>query len=217
MSLISGDQLRLVAKWFGIPTSQLDSSANLDDGNVSQVTIVDGSTRRQSSEGAACGWYQGVLENVHSGADDEISFIDPYLAAADAVAPYPIAVPEDFDLWCLGVGGIRSSGAGGLTGATMGFSVAAFSQAWGRDDAGAPVVASPRILFAEFDAISEITAAVTPSPMITEKGDIWVPVNMRVPRGSLFTFHSTSAAAAEFQAIFMLGLFPTGLGQDVVT
>jgi len=41
-------------------------------------------------------------------------------------------------------------------------------------------------------------------------------VNIRIPRGATLAFHSTSAAAAEFQMAFLLGLFPAALGQDVV-
>jgi len=171
--------------------------------------------RRALSSAATGGWFVAVMENVHSVADDEASFINPYLAGSAALAPYPAAVRPGFDIWLLGINGQRSSGAGGLTGAALSINTTPGQEAFAIDDAGAPVAASgPRVVLAQFDSISTLTAGIVP-PMVTEQGLTYQPANIRIPRGGVFNFHSTSAAAAEFQMILTLGLFPAGLGQDV--
>jgi len=187
----------------------------VDDENVSLVLPIGDIIRRARANGPTGGWFEGVLENVHSGADDESSSIDPYNAGADAVPPYPRTVDPAFDIWLLGVSGQEQAAGNGLTMAIMGVNPPNHSQGWGRDDAGDPVVASPTIRIARFDGLDTATG-ITGPPMITEQGLVYQPVNMRLPRGCTITFESTSAGISVFRAIFLMGLFPAGLGQDVV-
>jgi len=216
MSLIRGNALELIQKLFDIPGSQASATTDLDTANISQVVDVLTVARRSTRDAVRAGYYQGVLENVHSGADDELSFIDPYNVGGSASAPYPASVPLGWDVWLLGVSGFRSSGAGGLTGATVSLNPGIPQQGWGQDDTGAVVAATgPRYAVAAFDTISTLTAAL--DVMQTEAGLVYQPINQRIERGVLFDFHSTAAAAAEFQMIFITGLFPAGLGQDLAT
>jgi len=190
----------------------------LDESNISLVLpIVPDIARRSQQIGPLGGWFQGVLENVHSGADGEASNMDPYNPGASAVGAYPPVIPDGYDVWLMAVGGERSSGSGGLTGALMSMNPAPAAQGWGQDDQAAPVIATPRFYVARFDALSETVTVVANDPMITEAGETFVHVGLRIPRGGFIGFHSESAAAAEFQAIFIMGLFPAGLGQDVLT
>lgn len=215
MAIIKNAILLPIQRLIGIaPASQ---ETVVDTSSVSLTfPIVPDIARRSLSSQPTGGWFQGVLENVHSSADDELSSIDPYLAAADAVPPYPTAISNDFDVWILSIALRRSSGSGGLTGALISINPGPFQQCWGRDDSGAPVVATPPINLAFFDSINEDTAVST-DPGVTVAGDTIVHANMRIARGTTILFNSTSAAAAEFQALFIIGLFPAGLGQDVVT
>jgi len=214
--IITGDQLALVNKVFEIPTSQMAGATNIDDGDVSQVVEVNEFVRRSTVLGISCGWWQGVLENVHTAGDTENSFIDVYAPGADANAPFPGAVPEGIDIWLCGVSGARSSGAGGLTSGVASINPAASTQAWGRDDAGAPLGAiGPRMVVAVFDNI--VATSLSQDPMETQQGLTYVPVGIRLPRGSSLDFRSTAAAAAEFQMHFLLAVHPEGMGQDVVT
>ena len=50
---------------------------------------------------------------------------------------------------------------------------------------------------------------------ITEQGLNYQPINLRLPRGTNLVFSSEAAAAAEFQMLCILGLYPAGMGQDV--
>jgi len=189
----------------------------IDIGNASLTAPIFPDITRRSEAGIEAGWFIGILENEHSGADAELSFLNPYLPGASAVAPYPPAVPDGFDVWCLGISGIRSAATGDLTGAIMDMNPGPNSQGWGQNDLGAAVVDSTSIRLAFFDGLETTTDVITNDPMITPGGLLFVPTRMRVPRGGTLGFNSRSAAAATFQAIFLLGLFPAGLGQDVVT
>jgi len=216
MAIIKNAILSPIQRLIGMAPSP--SPTVLDDDSVSlTMPIVPHIARRSLVGKPNGGWFEGVLENVHSGADDEQSSINPYAAGLDAVPPYPMAINDNFDIWLIAVMGRRSSGAGGLTGAIMTIDPPTHSQGWGRDDVGAPVVGSPPMRVAFFDGVEETVAGITPSPMITEQGLLLQPINLRIPHDALLTFHSTSAAAAEFQAIFLVGLFPAGLGQDIAT
>lgn len=217
MSLIPGNQLRLISKLMGLSQQAIAGISDLDDKNISQVLTTNELVRRGLTEANLGGWYQGLLENVHSVADGETSSIDPYAPGASFVAPYPALVPEGWDVWLLGVGGVRSSGAGGLTGALMQIDPLRTQVGWAQDDAGAPVTAvSPAWTIARFDSVSAEIGGVQADPMLTEAGDCFVHVGVRLPRGITIVFHSEAAAAAEFQAQFLMGLFPEALGQDIL-
>ena len=215
MAQIPGSQLRWVQKVFGLAGQQLSGATNLDDGDVTQVLEV-GQLARRGENPALDQLFYGVLENVHGAADSETSNIQPYTPGASATPPFPDPVPEEFDLWLYGVSGVRSSGAGGLVGALLSFNPFAQLQGWGDDDQGAPVIASPFITVARFDSVSDGVVA-NRDPMLTEAGDPYIALNMRLPRNLTLVFDSESAAAAEFQMVLWMGIFPVGLGQDGLT
>jgi len=191
----------------------------LDDDSISLTLPVVPHIARRSLAGIELGWFVGLMENVHSGADSEASSIDPYEPGALlAVPPYPPSVPDDFDLWLLGISGTRSSGTGGLTGALFTLNPNDTSQGWGIDDAGVALLGTPSIRLGLFDSISELVQAFTTDPMINSLTlQTFYKLGIRVPRGAILSFETEAAAAAEFQGQFLLGLFPAGLGQDVAT
>lgn len=171
--------------------------------------------RRGLTEANVGGWYLGVIQHVHAAGDDQATAIDPYSPGVDAVPPYPSEVPPGWDVWCLGVAAQRSAGAGGLTGAVLELGVPTVAQGWGRDQAGAPVVAVPVITLAEWDSVSTLTTNA--APLLGEQGVPWTSLRIRIPPGgSSLVIRSTSAAAATFQWTLVMGLFPEALGQDVV-
>jgi len=215
MSLVKNPILSTLQRMVGISPSP--QPVVLDDANISLTLPLVPHVTRRSLAGIESGWFLGITENVHSGADAESSFIDPYNPGDLAVAPYPGVVPDDFDVWVLGVAGVRSSGVGDLTGAIFSLNPADTSQGWGIDDAGAAVIGSLAIKIAFFDTLEETVTAVVSSAMLTEAGLTYQPVGIRVPRGGLLGFDTESVAAAEFQGQWLIGLFPAGLGQDVVT
>lgn len=196
------------------------SPAVVDDDSVSlTLPIVPNIARRSLASQPTGGWFTGLLENNHVSDDAIISTINVYNTGDDTVPPWPAPVPAEFDIWLLGCFGIHSSGSGGLSEALMGFNPANFTQGWGRDQAGVLTVSSPRLHVARFDAIGGGATGSSDPPLITEQGATYVAVNMRIPRGTNLSFQtlSTGAAVVVFTAIFLLGLFPSAMGQDVVT
>lgn len=212
--------MSLVRDFIGAPIEQEDAGqATVDLQNISGViSLVPDLGRRAAVIGSQSGCFQGILENVHSGADGERSEIDPYNAGADAVAPYPTNISAEYDLWLLGVNLIQTVGAGTLlTEAMILINPATFSQGFGRDDAGAPVVAARAIVVARFTSVVNAVTDLGAEHGITAEGLCYQTVNMRIPRGATISHSSESSAAAEFQAVLTMGLFPAGLGQDCVT
>lgn len=218
MALIKSGMLKRIQGLIGAPGSAL-GPVELEDSLVTQtLPVIPELARRGLAPGTIGGWGFGLLENVHSGADGESSSIDPYNAGASAILGYPAVVPLEFDVWFLGATMVRSSGAGGLTLASVGINPVDSQQMWAQDDAGDPVAgSSPAMRLGLWDALSTgISVGVDFG--ITEAGQPYIPINLRVPRGGcIIQFQTEAAAAAEFQMMALMGLFPAALGQDVVT
>jgi len=163
------------------------------------------------------GWFQGILQNVHLGADDIASAIDPYNPGDDARAPYPVIVPRGWDIWLLGVGAVQTALTGVLANAVFQINPTGTEVGWARDNSGNPVAGgSPSFSVARFDSILGGTGAISQDPFLTPDGQTFVRVGIRIARGSALEFHTTSAGATTYQGLFLMGLFPEGLGQDVL-
>jgi len=196
----------------------------LDDDNISLVLPMVPDITRRSRSGPSGGWFQGVLENVHSGADDEKVNINPYLPGLFAQAPYPASVGVDFDIWLAGASLVQNSGTAALTGAMLSMNVPTHALGWGKDDAGVAVTATPGFPLALWDSQDSSVNAPPGGNIVclTAGGELtYQPIGIRLPHslepGTTLVFDSTSSGAAEFRLIMLLGLFPAGLGQDVVT
>jgi len=219
VTLLKNPLAKIVQDLIGAPGSGV---IDVDTGSVDQtLPLVPDIGRRGLAIGPTGGWFSCVLENIHSGADDEVSDINPYQpGAAAGPGAYPASVPRGIDVWLAGVAGHRDGAGGDLVMASMGYNPsnnnAAFG--WGEDDAGAPTTpTTPSIQLARFDDLEDTIALMTSPPMITEQGLHYQPLNLRLPRDGVLNFFSESGAAAAFQAIFIIGLFPAGLGQDIAT
>jgi len=217
MPIIKSGLLLRISQLIGGPP--VGGPTVLDDDSVSlTMPVLPEIARRSLIQGPLTGWYTSVMENVHSAADGELSSINPYEPGAAAVAPYPESVPDDFDVWLLKAFAQRSSGSGALTMGYLDMNPVTHQQGWGIDDAGAPVIDEPPVVLARWDSVEAVvTVAGATEPAMTEAGDTMVDVNIRIARGALLRFSTESAAAAEFQCLLLMGLFPSGLGQDVVT
>ena len=221
MATLKNAILRPLQKLIGVAPATLPTVVDLENVSLT-LPIIPEVVRRSSAHVIEHGGlWQGVLENVHSGADNEISSLRPYEPGENfVISPFPAVITDEWDLWLSKVGGRRSSGTGALSGAAMiltSIGASPMSQAWGKDDVAAKVEGTSPMVLAQFDGISTLVDALNANedPMITEDGKTWVDVNMRIPRGALLAFKSTAAAAAEFQMWFILGLFPAGMGQDL--
>lgn len=221
MATVKEDQFKVMQKVLGIPGSQLSGATEVDLDSAQQtLPLIPNIVRRGVQLGPTEGWFQGVLENVHSAADGENSAIDPYKPGASAQNAFPAIVPEGWDVWLHGACVVRISGAGDLDatgeGALLALNSGIDKLAWGEDDAGDPVTTHPLWYLKRWTKIVEgISATASEDPARDDFGVMYHTVNMRMPRGIKITFKTESDAAATFQLNMILGVFPTAMGQDI--
>ena len=154
----------------------------------------------------------GVVTNVST---------NPYRPAVGNINGYPAQVPESLDVWVLGAQ-VTSIAGGTPSTSALFVNYDARQQGIGVDSTGAAVISSIQevIMFWDlsrnqgfrFMAQNRGGAPGTNVPLIRP---------FRLARGfgapgTQLTFSSTSALAATWECQVLLGLFPAGLGQDVI-
>jgi hypothetical protein len=151
------------------------------------------------------------MRNEHPGAGTLLSTVDPYDVTTGRIEPYPGPIPANFDLHLLAVTARHKSGTGSLTAALL-IGMPAAAQGWGITDTGAAAPSALSIPVAYW------TSLVTQSVSFGVLGNTnpQQRVGMRLRRGTTVQFSSTASALASFEAQIIFGLFPVGLGQDVL-
>ena len=216
---IDSDALTSLNRVLGIAGSRLGAqTTELDDGNLTQVLDVNEIVRRSRTLQDFDGIYFGVIRNVHAGAGELITSVDPYALPVGAGPGFPtnITAQTGLELWLIGASLYRISGTGTLDGATLELIFDSPQQAFGVDDSGAAVATTGGIPLAHWDSI---LTTITSNPGITEQGEVYIPMGIRLARASigLRFISDVAGAAATMQTNIILGLFPAGLGQDVAT
>jgi len=190
------------------------SVTELEDGSVTQVVDINPIVRRSRTIGRTTGIFNCVLENVHgAGATSESSSIDPYNAGGLNVNGYPQPVPDDMDVWVLRVSVFISVATGSnLTTADYFLRTAAEQQGLSSDDGGLAVSAAiknlPRYHWDTVTTSGAVQNGIS--------GAFCYDVPERIRRGANFRFESVATNAVETQCVLVCGLFPIGLGQDVI-
>jgi len=223
MGLIDGLQLSTAQRIMGQTQNQLTGVTHLDADHVQYtVPLAPELLRRSLSASTSTGLFLGIMENVHSGADDEACTFDPYIpdvfGAGVAQNGYPSPVPAGFDFWVINATLLRTSGAGSVTAVLRQRSDLGFAVGWGIDDVQAPVVGSTSApVMCHWTGFDAVAAGTEPVGLETGTGKAYaIPLMTRIRRGMLLVLSTTSSAAVEVQAIITCGLFPEGLGQDVI-
>ncbi len=182
----------------------------LTDGIVDQVIDVGPIVRRSRTQANTAGVYTALIRNVHGAGNSLSAGIAPFLGAAAALEPYPSPMPAGFDVWLLSSVVTQSAGTGTVSAALR---VDVPARLMGLSSLGASVGAAMNVAF--WDTI------VDESILFAIKSNQTEPVQkigLRLPRdpATQLVFSSTSSAAATFDCLMMLGVFPVGLGQDVI-
>ncbi len=212
MKTIDSDALAIVNRALGL-TGAGAPVTEFPDGTLDQVLDVSALVRRGRTQAATQGIYGAVLRSVHGAADSNAVTVDPYEVGTTAViAPYPNPMPPAFEVWLLGGSVRRVSGTGTLT-AVLTMTFPAVNQGWGIDNNGVAVLveAEHPLVFWDASASEGITFGLrngTRGP--------FQRIGTRVPRGSNLRLRSTSTALSTWDCSLILGVFPVGLGQDVV-
>lgn len=193
----------------------------LEDGELIQ-TVDTARFARRGSKVLLDGLFWGVMTITHALEVGVELRIDPYRpivgAGLDANRPgYPNELPPGWDIYVLGVsltvfGSVFQDVAFGLfvPDNNMAFNVLSTDDVVTAGTSGPVDV--PLVIW---DAVA--TAIDGNVFGTTGDGSIWVPLNQRVRRGTLFQMWSeiTGAAAHSNVALILMGAFPAQLGQDV--
>jgi len=221
MGIIKGSQLSLIQKLYGIPGSQSLGITDVDLDTLTQTLPVVPEILRRSDNilgNSGGGWFNGVMENVHSGADIEVCSLVPYTPGAGAVRGFPNPVRPGWDIWLLGASLIRTSGTGGaiviLDINTPG------GNGLGIDDSGDPVLDTPIFPVARWTTfVDDLGGGSAPELGLGPAGSLhcYQPIGIRLPRPCDLELRGDSDAAVTYQCAMIMGIFPEAMGQDVAT
>jgi len=184
-----------------------------EDNVLQQVLDIAELVRRGRTVGQSEGIFEATLRNVHAGAGTLISVANPYEIAVGAIEPWPVPVPPSLEIWLLQASARLVSGTGTFSGALF-TNYDARTQAWGVDDSGVAVVVSNHQPVVRWGAI----VANTFSMGVSDLGEYPKFRPFRLLRGfnpgTSLSFSSTASALVTFDCQLLLGLFPSGMGQD---
>ena len=185
-----------------------EQTTQLDDGNVSQVLDVNQIVRRSLTFASTTGLWYFRFRNVHVAGGVIAGQLDPY-AVSGGINSYPTTLPRGVDAWLLYAVMQRSAGAGALTSGILVINMQTDMQ--GKGSTGASM---PFAIGGIWESIETITGL---DLGVTAGGESMLRGGFRLRRGINLQFRSNAAAAATFDCNCVIGVFPSGLGQDVVT
>jgi len=187
-----------------------------NDGNLDQFLAANDLIRRGRTLADSAGIFRIVFENVH-GAAELFTTIFPYRATIGAVAPFPTTMGRGFDIWLLEASVLDSVG-GGAPFATL--TVNNQKMGIGLDNSGAPVTTNNVHVISQWTTVAAIPGGFL--LVNSASGLSTMKIGYRLPRsqgatgtGVSVTFGS-SAAARTLTCTLMVGVFPIGMGQDVL-
>ena len=215
VKIIDSQALGDLNKSLGL-TGKGAGETELLDGTVEQVIDIGATARRGGTLAGTQGIFRCVMRNIHAAAGDVFSSWQPYAAADPGIiAPFPSPLPDTFDFWLLGASIERISGSGVLNGAVL--RLTNVQQGFGIDSAAAAVVSTAVFHIAFWDSL---VGTIDPPFGLTEGGQPYVNINMRIPRkgaiaSPFLSWGTDSDNTATYDLLLLCGVFPVGLGQDV--
>jgi hypothetical protein len=209
---IDSQALGTVSKALGI-SGRGALTSELEDASVVQVLDVGPLVRRGRTQGAGDGIYTAIIRNIHAGAGTIFTVVDPFDVTTGRRAPYPGPMPTSYDIWLETAALTFVSGSGTVTAALF-TGGAGEAQGWGIDSAGAAVVTTPAFPLAFWDALIDETVVFGVQAGSEEP---LARLGIRIRRGMNISFSTTASALATYDLELTLGVFPTGLGQDVLS
>jgi len=214
MKKIDSDALGTITRSLGL-SGRGAQITELTDGIVDQALSVNELVRRGRTLAASEGIFTAVMRNEHTDAQVLATTVPPYQPPAGLTrAPYPSPVPKQFDVWLLSAT-LRQASGGGTLAAVLYIDYAGPQQGWGVTDSGGGIVSAERIPLAFWDAL----ATVSNEFGVLNQLGTQAKIGLRIPRpmnlgDTNLVFVSSSSLTATFDCQLVLGVFPTGLGQD---
>jgi len=180
----------------------------LDDENVSQTLDVTSVIRRSLSFANSGGLFYFGYSLVHAGAGVLTQLVDPYTNLSAGVNSFPTVMPRGFDVWLLTGNLRRASGAGALTGASLEVILNVTMRGSGSS------ITSTTIPVGFWDTLEADTLQ---DYAVTQSGEPMLKPMLRLRRGMRVQIRTNSTGVATFHGLVIVGAFPAGMGQDVVT
>lgn len=209
MIVVDSDALGIVTRALGL-TGKGAALTEFLDGQVDQVLSVNDLIRRGRTQVQRGGIYTGTMQTVHTDAETITFTVDPFDVTTGRIAPYPGPISNRFDLWAISVSVRRLSGGGTLT-AQANLAYHADQIGWGIDDSGVAVTSNAGGSVAFWDSIVSQSNAFG----LQNGSNPTQFIGQRLFPGTLLQVSSTSSLTSTYNFIWLLGLFPIALGQDV--
>ncbi len=211
MISVDSDALGIVTRSLGL-TGRGAQVTEFLDGQVQQVLDVAPLVRRGRTQTDTGGIYTGTMQTVHTDAETITFTVNPFDVTTGRVSPYPGPITNRFDLWVISVSVRRVSGGGTLTAqANLAYSAAQIG--WGIDDSGVAVTSNAGGSVAFWDSI-----AVQSNAFGLQNGSNPTQfIGQRLFPGTVLQVSATSSLTSTYNFIWLLGVFPIALGQDIQT
>lgn len=230
MRLWDSDALRNLGKILGLRT-KLPERIDFQDDLV-QVTLdpLWEIRRALALPRAGGGFFTARIENgPHAvGVDTIISTVDPYdlnnsgnTAVTYTDPEYPVPVPEELDVWLIACTASVKAGAGNFSSGSLHYLIDANSMGWRTDDTSAIATGDFLRLYANEVAGPVFTLLVGPdlTPDFLFQRPYRLPrarvFDSSTVRGLRFTTENTGGTPT-YRLDMLFGLFPAGMGQDMV-
>jgi hypothetical protein len=213
MREVDTDALRAVAGSLGVqnPVTAVGQVV-FDDENLQQVLVVNDLIRRGRTFAKSEGLWTGRIINSHTDAESIATTVDPY-AVSSPLAGYPSPLPAGFDVWLLDVLAVANA-TGVLDNAPPAWAYIQYpatSMAFG----GTAQLVTMALKVWDTDNTLSGGAVVLRTAGVNQyisSGNTQLPV--RIPRGAVIGWNSTSLITGTLTLLLLLGVFPSGLGQD---
>jgi len=212
--LIDSQALGILNSSLGL-TGAGSGETELLDGTVDQSLDVNEIVRRGRTPAGSEGIFRVALKNIHGSGNVVSTAWSPYdVQTVGVIAPFPNPIPPSLDMWLLKASIQRTGGSGGLNIAAL--FVAQIQQGIGRDSVAAAFVSTAVLTVALWEGVA---TASTTFGVDADGNNPLVNIGMRIPRkgaiiSPVVTFTSSSGAAADYECVLIVGLFPVALGQD---
>ena len=212
MQEVDSAALERVAKILRLSTggSQL---TEFQDELLQQVIDIMPMARRALTPGRL-GIFTATILNTHVGSDTITVDVDPYEPGTTFVGNgYPAVVDENFDVWLLAAHALNVTAPGDFGGGFLSLLTTALGMGW-RNEANAIAVNSLIEVYNQETTFGNVV-------MLTGGGSddfTHLDIGRRIPRDTVIRFQTVKSGvgAGTYKAFLWLGIFPAGLGQDVV-
>jgi hypothetical protein len=189
-----------------------DAATVIDSGLLQLALNANAIVRRGRTPSGSAGIFTARLANAHSGAGSLTNDTNPYSPTAPGAGFPATDVAKRYDVWILASRLSRTAGASALVSATLQIRYPATRVAFGSSSATLIdirhwlVSAYPMVTLSGDDLFRSLEGA----------GAIALHHPIRIGEGGLIRYISDAAGAATFSLDLLLGVFPKGLGQDII-